>query len=79
MTTTQTAEPTDELLDAVADALTDTAVPPSALARKAKVRTSEAGEALRWLVEHRFATPVGHGAWTRYRKFDAYSDLRGSR
>lgn len=64
------AEPTDEVYDA-ADAITEvlTAEPqtPSALARKAKIPTQRAHDALRWMARHRYAVAEGNGAWTRYR------------
>lgn len=69
-------EPTDAVLDAVADALDFYAVQsPSAVARRAKVSTSEARLALKWLVAHQFAAAVGNGAWTKYRGFTASRDL----
>ena len=61
-------EPTDEILDAVADALTETPASPSVIGRKAHVSTTDAHAALRWLVARQMAVGVGNGAWTRYRE-----------
>lgn len=68
-------EPTDELLEAVEDQLTETPQTPSAIARKARVTTGQAGWALRWLVRHQFAATEGNGGWAKYRKFDTRQDL----
>jgi hypothetical protein len=62
-----TTEPTDEVLDSTAAALTDTLATPSQIARKAKVRTTDAYAALAWLVERQMAVTSGNGAWTKYR------------
>lgn len=74
-----TPEPTDAALDAIAAVLTDTPQSPSMLARKAKLRTSDAAAALRWLTTERMAVPVGNGAWTRYRSRQFGEVLQGSR
>lgn len=71
-----TTEPTDELLDAVGDVLTDSPQTPSGIARKAKVTTGQAAWALRWLVAHQFAATEGNGGWARYRRFTARDVLR---
>ncbi len=62
----------DEIYD-IADALseptvlTDVPQSPSALARKAKVTTNQAHQALRWMAANHYVVPVGNGAWTKYR------------
>lgn len=57
-----------DLVDAIAPHLTDTPQSPSCLARKARITTYEAHDALRWMVENSYAVPVGNGAWTTYRE-----------
>jgi hypothetical protein len=66
-------EPIDAVLDAVAEALSDQPASPSRIARKAstadaKISTTDAHAALRWLVEHQMAVAVGNGAWANYRE-----------
>lgn len=61
------SEPTDDVLDAVADALTDEPLPPSVIARKAKVTTYQAFSALEWLLQAQMCVAIGNGAWRRYR------------
>lgn len=39
---------------------------PSQVARKARVTTREAYEALEWMLARRLARSSGNGAWTRY-------------
>lgn len=62
-----TNEPTDEVLDAVAAALTETPEPPNRIGRMARVSTTDAYTALCWLTTHRMAIAIGNGAWTKYR------------
>jgi len=50
----------------VQDALTRTPQTPSAIGRKAKVKTSRAATILYALVTCKFATSEGNGAWEKY-------------
>jgi streptomycin 6-kinase len=65
--TTAATEPDYDMIDLVAEALTDTAASPSKIARKAKVTTNQAHEALRWLARNEMAIVVGNGTWANYR------------
>ena len=60
-------EPNFDDIDAVGLVLTDVPMPPSKIARKAKLDYWAAYRALQWMVAHQFAVAVGNGSWTKYR------------
>jgi hypothetical protein len=62
-----TNEPSDKILEATADALTETWTNPSTIARRAKITTGQAHAALKWLTANQMATATGNGSWTKYR------------
>lgn len=41
-------------------------LPPSGVARRAKVTYDQAWTVLTWMVRHQYAHTSGNGAWTRY-------------
>jgi hypothetical protein len=61
-------EPDWDIVDAIAEVLTDTPQTPSAIARRAKILTGSTVAPLRWMVANHYAIPVGNGAWTKYRQ-----------
>lgn len=70
MSSTETAANLpDEILDAIATLIDDNpdrTWTPSQVARKAHTTTTNATEALHYLVQHRMADADERGAWTRY-------------
>lgn len=71
-----TTEPSDDVLDAVNQAVTDDPAPPSHIARRARVSYGDASDALKWLTVQRFIVPVGNGSWTKYRQRRAGEVIR---
>lgn len=63
---TATTDPID-LADAIAPHITDTPQTPSQLARKAKIKTTEAYKGLGWMTENNYVIAVGKGCLTKYR------------
>ena len=69
-TTIDTEDRIYEMADAIEVAMetkpVGTAWTPSTAARKAKLTTDEARQALTWMHEHRYVLADGNGAWKRY-------------
>ena len=60
-------EVTDEILDAVSEAIRPELSNVSTIARRARVSYSDAYSAVQWLESHRFIVGEGNGAWRKYR------------
>ncbi len=57
---------TADVIEPVLDAEPDKWWTPSAVARKAKITTSEAGRALAWMDEHNYVKADGNGCWRKF-------------